>query len=497
MLTVALIAAMPTIAPQVALAATALIMGGAGHPLSTPPDTLPFVNRYTNVGVEQYITPAFGTPSNVVVVVTPQARLLGFGFDPFFTFRGLFDGPFDKAVREGQQNLDRCITGEGTCVYNTAASGQAPNSTDEFIVYGYSQSSAVATLEKRELMARYPHGGGPTVSFMLTANGNRPNGGILARGPEGLTIPIAGLTFNGSTPTDSQYATVDIARQYDGWADQPTNPLNLLAEVNALFGVYYLHQNYDDVSFGDRQFQDKVGDTAYYLVPTDILPLLIPLDQVPVIGHPLADTLDPVLRVLVETGYDRTISPGTPTQWKPFYFPDPVVVVKNLAEAVPTGLDNGIEDITDQRPLGTSRPGPYGVGGPPVNVRGLEDPYPVEDNPAGGQAVSDKSIDTATSPPSAAPQPELTATVTTPSDETEQPPAKPVRSPFPRFDQQFAGHDIRNTQGGATPDESGGTDAPKNRPHDTLGSRLDAVRQSVQSAVKNATDREPASADTN
>ena len=31
----------------------------------------------------------------------------------------------------------------------------------------------------------------------------RPNGGILSRGPTGLTIPILGVTFYGATPTDS------------------------------------------------------------------------------------------------------------------------------------------------------------------------------------------------------------------------------------------------------------------------------------------------------
>jgi len=366
-----LIATVPGVAPQVALlATTALIMGGAGHPLSIPPDSLGFVTRYRDVGVNQYIIPSGTTPDKVVVVPTPEARLLGSGFDPFFTFRGLFDGPFDKAVAEGVKDLDACIRVSG-CVYTQAASTGAPASGDSFIVYGYSQSSTIATFEKIALAKQYPNGGGPTVSFILTANGNRPNGGILARGPEGLTIPIAGLTFSGPTPTNTQYKTIDISRQYDGWSDQPTNPLNPLAEVNSLLGTYYLHQNYDDVTLKEGIKQDVVGDTTYYLVPTDILPILLPLDSVPVVGHALADTLDPFFRVLVEAGYDRTISPGTPTNWNLLYFPNPVDLAHNLIVAIPTGLDNGVADLTDDqnnRPLGTERPGPYGVGGPPVNI---------------------------------------------------------------------------------------------------------------------------------
>ncbi|EUA34694.1 PE-PPE domain protein [Mycobacterium xenopi 3993] len=41
------------------------------------------------------------------------------------------------------------------------------------------------------------------------------------------------------------------------------------------------------------------------MIPTQNLPLLEPLRQVPVVGNPLADLLQPDLRVIVELGYDR------------------------------------------------------------------------------------------------------------------------------------------------------------------------------------------------
>jgi PE-PPE domain-containing protein len=224
-------------------------------------------------------------------------------------------------------------------------------------------------MEKIRLKQEYANGDGPDVSFVLTANGNRPNGGILTRGPAGLTIPIIGLTFGNPTPTDTQYPTVDAVRQYDGWADQPLNPLNPFAEVNSIFGQIYLHPNYDQVDLSQAQEQQQFGDTTYYLIPTPILPMLMPLESVPVVGNALADTLDPFFRVLVEAGYDRTISPGTPTTWNVFYTPNPVDLAHNLALAIPTGLDNGIQDTTGDRPLGTERPtNPYGIGGPPVRL---------------------------------------------------------------------------------------------------------------------------------
>ncbi len=380
------IAAVPGVAPQIALlATTAIIMGGAGHPLSTPPDSLPWVLDYRDNRMTNYVNQSGlpGTPTTrTLVVITPEARILGFGFDPSFTFRGIFDGPFDKAVATGTDNLDACIHAASDCPYNAGASTVAPSATDSFVVYGYSQSSSIATMEKIRLKQEYPNGGGPDVSFVLTANGNRPNGGILTRGPAGLTIPIIGLTFGNPTPTNTQYQTIDVVRQYDGWADQPLNPLNPFAEVNSLFGQLYLHVNYDQVSMANAVKQQTVGDTTYYLIPTPILPMLMPLESVPVVGTALADTLDPFFRVLVEAGYDRTISPGTPTTFNLLYFPNPVDLVHNLGEAIPTGLDNGISDLTNDqnnRPLGTDRPGPYGVGGPPVQLP--DQPSPMTSNP--------------------------------------------------------------------------------------------------------------------
>jgi PE-PPE domain len=424
----AVIATVPGVAPQVALlATTALIMGGAGHPLGTPPDSPYFVDQYTSNRLTNYVNQSGFTgssgPDNTVVVITPEARILGFGFDPSFTFRGIFDGPFDKAVAVGQRNLDNCIEG-AYCKYNQDASTGAPDPNTDFIVYGYSQSSSIATMEKIALMERYPDGeGSPKVSFVLTANGNRPSGGILTRGPDGVTIPIIGLPFGNPTPTNSAptgdgtyiYETVDVARQYDGWADQPLNPLNPFAEVNSIFGQLYLHVNYDEVDLNQGEFQDQVGDTTYYLIPTPILPMLMPLESVPVVGHALADTLDPFFRVLVESGYDRTISPGTPTTFNLLYFPNPVDLVHNLGEAIPTGLDNGISDLTDDqnnRPLGTERPDPYGVGGPPVNVNGLPEPLQTSQQLSGDPVVTAGTEDVPEpdlTPPVQAKRPVLTA----------------------------------------------------------------------------------------
>jgi hypothetical protein len=468
------------------LATTALIMGGAGHPLGTPPDSPDFVTQYVNNRLTNYVdqsgfTGAPGTsPANTVVVITPEARILGFGFAPAFTFRGIFDGPFDKAVATGTDNLDNCIKGAADCAYNQSASTGAPDPNSEFIVYGYSQSSTIATMEKIRLKEQYPNGGGPKVSFVLTANGNRPNGGILTRGPAGVTIPIIGLPFGNPTPTDTQYQTLDIARQYDGWADQPTNPLNPFSELNALFGMIYLHQNYDQVSLANGVVQDQVGDTTYYLIPTPVIPLLMPLESVPVVGHALADTLDPFFRVLVEAGYDRTISPGTPTTWNLLYFPNPVDLAHNLAVAIPTGLDNGIADLSGDpgnRPLGTEQPGPYGVGGPPVAINDQLTTQQTSDQISGDPVVTASAEDV--------PEPGLAQPV-----QTKRPLVTALNNGFTRTQAQG---EVRESPllGSRDPlllEDAAGNNGQgtivKPGPVGALGSPLKAIGEAVQNTVE-------------
>jgi hypothetical protein len=271
----------------------------------------------------------------------------------------LLSPTFDQSVATGVANLEQL----------RPVSAGSP--TD--VLWGYSQGATVVTQYKRDYNAQ-PNPPATPPTFVLVANPNRPNGGILERGVAFGTIPILGVTFSGPTPTTTAGApagtitTYDIARQYDGIADAPENPLNVVADANAAMGFYYLHGHYVDINPAGSNLIDQstYGDTHYYLIPTYPLPLLMPLESIPVIGYPLADTLDPALRVIVESAYNRSSSPGQPTPANPLYFPNPATFGTSLLVAIPTGLDNGISDFTGARPLGTSRPGAYGVGGQPT-----------------------------------------------------------------------------------------------------------------------------------
>ena len=69
----------------------------------------------------------------------------------------------------------------------------------------------------------------------------------------------------------------------------------------------------------------------------------------------------------MESGYDRTSSPGEPKPWTLVPAKDPLKTAADFLVAIPTGWDNAIEDVNGTRPFGTVRPGPFGVGGPDVD----------------------------------------------------------------------------------------------------------------------------------
>ena len=330
-----------TMTPLVALTATALIMGGTTHPLSGPTDSPQFIHDYVNGANNNYILVSGfcgDTGCTPTAVSTPEQ---------FWPQTGTMT--FDQSVGQGVTNLNSAINAQ-------------PASTP-IVVYGYSQSARIASIEKANLAATNPN---LPVSFVLVGNPNRPNGGILERF-NGTQIPILGVTFDGATPTNTNFKTVDVTRQYDGWADFPNNPLNPLADLNAAMGIYYVHGNYGDVGLSNALYQGQYGDTKYYMIPAGRLPLLTPLAQAGVPDPALA-VVDAPLRVLVETGYDRTISPGAPTPAMLLYFPNPVQTGVNFIIAIPTGLDDGAQEAINVRPFGTTPAGPYGVGGPPVNA---------------------------------------------------------------------------------------------------------------------------------
>lgn len=248
------------------------------------------------------------------------------------------------------------------------------NPCDPVYVVGFSQganaaSDVLAKLEKEDIDTS-------NVTFVLLGNGARNDGGLWARLPAGVYVPLIGLRFGASTNPSAKSAdkaakVIQISKQYDGASDVPKYVLNPLAWANVALGFMSVHNGYynevdmdldddgdidqDDVTLAEKDLNndghiDQVdvelaadGVESKYIVTrngniTDIV-IKAPLGELPLtkplldLGVPRAvvEALDPLLRAIIETSYDR------PTDGK--YASKPV-----LLQLMP-GPDQWIEDF--------------------------------------------------------------------------------------------------------------------------------------------------------
>lgn len=134
---------------------------------------------------------------------------------------------------------------------------------------------------------------------------------------QGVTIPFVGQTF-GPVP-ETQYDTVVVNEQWDGWANPPDRPWNLLADLNAVMGALLTINGSNDHSLTSLDsLADAVkvsettnklgGTTTTYLVPRQQLPLTRPLRA---LGFPgwVVDEIDKLLMPFIRAGYS-TLTPN-------------------------------------------------------------------------------------------------------------------------------------------------------------------------------------------
>jgi pimeloyl-ACP methyl ester carboxylesterase len=172
------------------------------------------------------------------------------------------------------------------------------------VVIGESMGAMVAWRLAAEL-ADTP--GAPSkddLSFVVIAP---PDAGVAEYFKEGTFIPI--LNYRITRIADSPYDTTIVIGEYDGWADPPDRPWNVVSSANALAGIAYVH--------GPPSFTADVsdltptvdGNVKTYLVPTENLPLTQVFRDVGV-PDKLVDRADQVLRPVVDAGYVRHDQPG-------------------------------------------------------------------------------------------------------------------------------------------------------------------------------------------
>lgn len=112
---------------------------------------------------------------------------------------------------------------------------------------------------------------------------------------------------------ETPYDTVIVTREYDGLADFPDRPLNILATLNAIAGVVYIHPisygpDTDLAAIPDEDVTETVnslgGKTTSYFVQNDRLPLLQPLRDLHV-DERFVSAIEQPLKQLVDAGYSR------------------------------------------------------------------------------------------------------------------------------------------------------------------------------------------------
>jgi hypothetical protein len=244
-------------------------------------------------------------------------------------------------------------TAQGVHLLNNAINTEL-SAGNKVVVYSTSQGSLVATDEIRNLMAM-PNPPDPSkLSFFLTGDPGNPDGGFFERF-KGLYIPFWDVLLNGATPPNSPYPTVILSNQYDMAADFPRYVLNPVSDVNAVMGFFLFHGQHDYVDLTPTQVGAAIqlqtspgyaGNTTYYELLTQNLPLVAPLRMLPApYGNALADLLQPDLRVIVDMGYGSGEYANLPTPASLFELPDPFTIVPDLAHGAVQGPQAALVDL--------------------------------------------------------------------------------------------------------------------------------------------------------
>src|ERR1700730_13663170 len=185
---------------------TALIMGYAG----------------TSVPDQTYVT---GVMNEFINPVPPE-----------FSGQPVFPGytPVIQSTPEGA-DFQQVLT-HGASELNQGIAQQLADG-NKVVVFGYSESTSIATQEMVNLAALPPdqQPNPADLQFVLLEDLNNPDGGFANRFPylETESFP--------ATPADTPYATDIYNIEYSGSSDFPQSPSDLLADANAIAGYIDLH----------------------------------------------------------------------------------------------------------------------------------------------------------------------------------------------------------------------------------------------------------------
>ena len=237
----------------------------------------------------------------------------------------------DQSIGRGVDNLDAAIK-----------SADGP-----IVVAGLSEGSMVIDHEQARLLNDPDAPPADQVTFVIFGN---PERGVLALLPDGTHVPLVGYTT--SAPVESQYDTIIVRGEYDGFADPPDRPWNLISTFNAVIGAGVVHSLYADVDPATippenvtTEVNSKNATVTTYLVPTEELPLTLPLRF---IAPPaVVDRIDDVVRPIVDAGYSRNDDAG---DTRPYLSHGEIVSPSASLTPMPTQRRTRVTASPEQKP---------------------------------------------------------------------------------------------------------------------------------------------------
>jgi hypothetical protein len=213
---------------------------------------------------------------------------------------GILSGPFaltvDQSTEIGRQNLHATIL------------EQLEKDGEPVVVAGLSEGTLVIDRELEYLRTAPDAPPAGDITFYVFGDMRRGLGEMYLRG---VTIPFVGQTFD--PVPESQYDTVVVNEQWDGWANPPDRPWNLLAVANAVIGAFITLDEFNDHTHSSLAgMSDAVlvsqttnslgGTTSTYMIPRQQLPITRVLRQLNVPDQ-FVDEIDKLLMPLIATGY--------------------------------------------------------------------------------------------------------------------------------------------------------------------------------------------------
>ena len=285
------------------------------------------------------------TPDPLPSYVTEVMSLFVSPGTPLFDGQPTYDG-YSPLVVPTEEGADyQQVMTLGSAQLDAAIKTALETPGNNVVVFGYSESSSIATQEMINIAALPPDQqyDPANLQFILVEDLDNPDGGFLERLPS-----LAGTPFP-ATPADTPYDTSIYTVEYSGSSDFPEYPSDLLADENAAAGFVDLHPlllpgwptSFDPSSLAGAVLEPTSagydGSTEYFMIPTQDLPLLDLTRDLG--GSTYADLIQPDMRVIVDEGYDWTSGANLDT---PADLSSPTIDTTAADAYLAAGADQGI-----------------------------------------------------------------------------------------------------------------------------------------------------------